>query len=328
MAHEHDHEHAHGHVHGHPHGDSGRRLLIALGLTLGFGVIEAIAGFWSGSLALLGDAGHMVTDSVSLGLAAIAERLSHRPASSRHSYGLQRSEVLAGLLNTLLMLALIVGLIVAAVQRLLDPRTIHGETVSIVAAIGLAINIFVAVMLSRGTQSLNMRGALLHVLGDLLGSIAALIAGLVIMVSGWTPIDPILSLAIAALILASTVRLLLETLHTLMEGVPSHLSLDAIGRAMAARPRVRAVHDLHLWSVSSHQVALSAHLVLEDLRYWEEVLADVSATLHDLGIDHLTLQPEPLTRPVRWMPRAAPKLPAAGGKKSLTSRRPGHGHAH
>ena len=316
MAHEHSHNDHHG------GNDSGVRLLVALGLTLAFGVIEAGAGWWSGSLALLGDAGHMVTDSLSLGLAAVAERLARRPASARHSYGLQRSEVLAGLVNTLLMLALIVALSVAAVQRLLAPQPIHGEAVTVVAGIGLAVNIFVALMLSRGEQSFNMRGALLHVLGDLLGSVAALIAGLVITFSGWTPIDPILSLCIAALILASTVRLLLETLHTLMEGVPQHLSLDEIGRAMAAHPKVQAVHDLHLWTVSSRQVALSAHLVVEDLRRWQEVLADVSATLHELGIDHVTLQPEPLLRPVHWAPRGS--MP----KKPIAPHRPGHRHHH
>jgi cobalt-zinc-cadmium efflux system protein len=149
-------------------------------------------------------------------------------------------------------------------------------------------------------------------------------------VSGWTPIDPILTLAIAALILASTIRLLLETLHTLMEGVPRHMSLDAIGQAIAAHPDVNAVHDLHLWTVSSRQVALSAHLVVEDLQRWQEVLADVSATLHELGIDHVTLQPEPLLRPVHWVPKdsAVHGSTEEGVQKSITPRRRGHKHPH
>ena len=289
--------------HTHDHGQSGAPLLAALALTLSFAVVEAGAGWWSGSLALLGDAGHMVTDSVSLGLAALAAWAYRKPASSRHSYGLQRTEVLMGLLNALLMLGVIVALTVAAIGRLLAPQAVHGGTVTVVAFIGLAINILVAWMLSHGERTVNTRGALLHVMGDLLGSVAALVSGLVISLTGWMAIDPILTLTIAALILASTIHLLLETLHTLMEGVPANFSLEAIGRAIAARPHVRSVHDLHLWTVSSRQVALSAHLVVDDLSEWQSVLADVSATLHQLGIAHLTLQPEPLLRQVRWIER-------------------------
>ena len=304
-AHAHHHD-PRGHDHQHPHrgpGGSLPRLLAALLLTLIFAAVEAGAGWWSGSLALLADAGHMATDSLSLGLAGLAAWLSVRPASARHSYGLQRAEVLMGLGNALLMLAVIVALCVAAVQRLLAPQAVNGGVVSAVAIVGLLINVVVAFMLARGEQTLNTRGALLHVLGDLLGSVAALVAGLVISVTGWTPIDPILTLYIALLILGSTARLLLEALHTLMEGVPRHLSLAAIGSAMAARAHVRSVHDLHLWSISSRQVALSAHLVIDDLGCWESVLADLSEVLRGLGIDHLTLQPVPLERRVKWVDR-------------------------
>jgi len=301
--HHHDGEHHHGLA-----GASGvlPRLLAALTLTLAFAAVEAGAGWWSGSLALLADAGHMATDSLSLALAGVAAWLATRPASPQHSYGLQRSEVLMGLANALLMLALIVALAVAAVHRLLQPHPVQGEVVSVVAVIGLLVNIVVAVMLVRGEQNFNTRGALLHVMGDLLGSVAALVAGLVIALTGWTPIDPILTLSIAALILGSTLRLLLDATNTLMEGVPRHLSLDAVGRAIAARPHVRSVHDLHLWTVSSRQVALSAHLVIDDLGCWEEVLADLEETLKALGIDHLTLQPVPLERRVKWVKREPP----------------------
>ena len=290
--------------HGHDHAVPALPgLLAALALTLGFAGVEAVAGWWSGSLALLADAGHMATDSLSLGLASFASWLATRPASARHSYGMQRAEVLMGLANALLMLALIVALAVAAVHRLLAPQAVAGEVVSIVAVIGLLVNIGVAWMLTRGEQNLNTRGALLHVIGDLLGSVAALVAGLVISLTGWTPIDPILTLTIAALILGSTLKLLADAVNTLMEAVPRHLSLDAIGHAIAARPHVRSVHDLHLWTVSSRQVALSAHLVIDDLDCWEEVLADLGATLRSLGIDHMTLQPVPLARPVQWHQR-------------------------
>ena len=299
----HPHHHHDGEHHEHRHGASGAlpRLLWALALTLVFAAVEAGAGWWSGSLALLADAGHMATDSLSLALAGLAAWIAARPASPRHSYGLQRSEVLMGLANALLMLALIVALAVAAVQRLLQPQPVQGEVVSVVAVIGLVVNIVVALMLARGEQNFNTRGALLHVVGDLLGSVAALVAGLVISLTGWTPIDPILTLSIAALILGSTLRLFFDAMNTLMEGVPRHLSLEGVGRVMAARAHVRSVHDLHLWTVSSRQVALSAHLVIDDLGCWEEVLADLEQTLGKLGINHLTLQPVPLKRRVQWV---------------------------
>ena len=305
-----DHSHSH-HAHAHTHTDhaTGTSLRWALALTFAFAGVEALAGWWSGSLALLGDAGHMATDSLSLGLAAFAAWLAKRPATHRHSYGMQRAEVLAGLINALLMLAVIVALAVASIQRLLVPQAVHGEAVAVVAVIGLIVNIVVALMLARGEQSFNVRGALLHVLGDLLGSVAALVAGIVIMLTGWTPIDPILTLTIAALILASTLRLLLETLHTLMEGVPRHLSLETVGSAIAARPGVSSVHDLHLWAISSSQVALSAHLVVEDMQRWEAILADVCAVLRELGVEHTTLQPEPVQRTVRWMAREGSMRP-------------------
>ncbi len=300
-----DSDHHHHHHGDHPHGATRAlpALVAALALTLAFAAIEAVAGWWSGSLALLADAGHMATDSLSLALAGFAAWLSARPASPRHSYGLQRSEVLMGLVNALLMLALIVALAVAAVHRLLAPQAVAGEVVSVVALLGLLVNLLVAWWLSRSEQSFNTRGALLHVIGDLLGSVAALVAGLVVSLTGWTPIDPILTLTIAALILGSTLRLLSDAMHTLMEGVPRHLSLEAIGRAIVARPHVCSVHDLHLWSVSSRQVALSAHLVIDDLGYWEEVLGDLEQTLKNLGISHLTLQPVPLERRVKWVKR-------------------------
>ncbi len=302
-----EHSH-HPHAHGHAHDAVGQRLWLALLLTLGYAAIEAAMGWWSGSLVLLGDSGHMLTDSIALGLAALASRFARWPASVRHSYGLQRIEVLTGLLNALLMLGVILALGVAAIQRLLAPIPVHGEAVSLVAFIGLMINIAVALMLAGGAQNFNTRAALLHVMGDLLGSLAAMLAGLVIAFTDWTPIDPILSLLIALLILASTLRLLHETLHTLMEGVPRHLSVADIGRGLLEQPGVVSVDDLHLWSLSSHQIALSAHLVIDDLEHWQDILPQVTNHLHAQGIQHLTLQPEPQHWPVRWNP-PQPKAP-------------------
>ena len=297
------HGHSHGHAHSHVHAGSGPRLFWALLLTLGFAVVEAVAGFWSGSLALLGDAGHMVTDSASLGLAAAAAWLAQRRPSHRHTYGYGRVETLAALLNVLFMVAVIVGISVAAVQRLLTPTAVDGPTVVLVAAIGLLVNLLVAWLLIHGEQTMNTRGALLHVFGDLLGSIAALVAGGVVMWTGWTGIDPLLSLLICLLMLASSLRLLREVLQALMEGVPPHLSTEEIGTLLAGVPGVVSVHDLHIWTLSSNRVALSAHLLVDAIEDWPQVLAAARHLLAGQGIAHLTLQPEPVRQAIRWRRR-------------------------
>jgi cobalt-zinc-cadmium efflux system protein len=292
--------------HSHSHHDhAGSRLIWALLLTLGFAAVEAVAGFWSGSLALLGDAGHMATDSASLALAAFAAWLSARPPSRRHTYGLGRVETLAALLNVLFMVLVVVGIAVAAVRRFLEPATINGQAVTLVAFVGLLINVGVAWLLVRGEQTLNTRGALLHVLGDLLGSVAALVAGAVIVFTGWTPIDPLLSLLIGLLVLGSSLRLLREVLLALLEGVPAHISVEQVGHALAFVPGVRSVHDLHIWTLSSNRIALSAHLVVESFERWTEVLDASKRVLRQQGIEHVTLQPEPAVHAVRWLPRAA-----------------------
>ena len=303
--HRHIHDHSHGHSHGHPHAhgaDSGPRLVWALALTLGFALIEAVAGFWSGSLALLGDAGHMVTDSASLGLAAFAAWLARRPPSLRHTYGLGRVETLAALVNVVFMVGVVVALSVAAIRRLQAPLPVDGATVTAVAICGLLVNVGVAWLLMRGEQTMNTRGALLHVIGDLLGSVGALIAGVGVMYTGWLPIDPLLSMLISLLVLISSVRLLREVMQALLEGVPEHLSTEEIGHALAALPGVRSVHDLHIWTLSSNRIALSAHLVVESLVLWPETLAEARQTLRLRGIVHVTLQPEPAAQPVLWQP--------------------------
>jgi cobalt-zinc-cadmium efflux system protein len=294
----------HDHTH-EPQAAAGQVLLWALALTLGFAVIEALAGWWSGSLALLSDAGHMVTDSASLGLAALAAWLARRPPSARHSYGLGRAEIVAALVNAVFMLAVIVTITVVAIQRLRVPQPISGESVTVVALLGLVVNIVVAWLLARGEKTMNTRAALLHVLGDLLGSIAALLSGIVIWATGWLPIDPLLSLAICVLILVSSLRLLREALHALMEGVPFDLSLNEIGAAMAGVAGVRSVHDLHIWTLSSNRTALSAHLVIDDLARWDGILRDVSSMLDErFEIEHVTLQPETTVRTLVRMPLA------------------------
>lgn len=300
--------HAHGHAH--PHGsDVGRRLFWALGLTLGFAIIEALAGFAADSLALLSDAGHIVTDSASLALAAFAAWLARRPPSLRHTYGLGRVETLAALLNVVFMVGIIVALTVAAIHRLQVPLPVDGATVTVVAVGGLLVNVGVAWLLLRGEQTLNTRGALLHVIGDLFGSVGALIAGIGVMYTGWQPIDPLLSLLIGGLVLFSSMRLLREVMLALLEGVPEHLSAEEIGHALAILPGVRSVHDLHIWTLSSNRIALSAHLVVESLACWPETLAGARDSLRQRGIVHVTLQPEPVAPMVPRRPRVGDDSP-------------------
>jgi cobalt-zinc-cadmium efflux system protein len=295
-----------GHDHGHPH--HGRRtgastlraLQIGLALTGGFAVVEAVGGVIAGSLALISDAGHMATDAASFVVALVAQHVARRPPSARASYGYARAETLAAFINALAMLALVVWIAVEAVARLLAPQPVAGGLVMIVALAGLAINVLVAALLMRAQHSVNARGAMLHVMGDILGSVAALVAGAVVAFTGWTPIDPILSIVVVLLILRSTIALLRESGGVLMEQVPSGVSYEAVGRALATLPGVTGVHDLHVWPMSAGRNALSAHVVLTDGDQWLTTLATAQRVLAvQFSIDHVTLQPS-------W-PAAAPQ---------------------
>lgn len=292
--HAHDHgTHAHHDHRAHVRGSAVNRLAWAVGLTAGYGLVELLSGWWFGSLALVSDAGHMFSDALALALALLAAWLSRRPAGARHSFGLARAEVVAAFVNGLAMLLVVVLIAVEAISRLLRPEPVTGPGVMVVAFVGLLLNLVLAYVISSGERTLNVRAALLHVTSDLLGSVAALAAGAVITFTGWNPIDPILSLVIAGLILVSTLSLLRETLHVLMEGVPHRIKLEEVGHALARVPGVRSVHDLHIWNISSGQVALSAHVELAGLEGWPVVLEDSRAILRErFGIDHVTLQPE------------------------------------
>jgi cobalt-zinc-cadmium efflux system protein len=314
----HDHSHAHHHAEAPP--DSRRILILAVILTFGYALVEGIGGWWAGSLALMSDAGHMVTDSAALALAAIAAALASRPPSKRHSYGLGRIETLAALFNSLFMVVVVAAISAEAVQRLLHPPAVRGVLVIWIALIGLLVNLGAAALLMRGRQSINVRAALLHVLGDLLGSVAALVSGVVILSTGWTPIDPLLSFFIVLLILISSLRLLREVLHTLLEGVPLHLDLEEIGRGMAGVKGVLSVHDLHIWSLSAETTALSAHIVMRRIDEWEPLLGRLRAVLAERhGIEHVTLQPETLETIV---PLPAPVRRDSAGQEAATGSRP------
>jgi cobalt-zinc-cadmium efflux system protein len=296
-------EHPSAHLHAHLDGDarhahfieqrSQKALGVALGLTLLFALVEVVTGFMSNSLALISDAGHMVTDAAALGLALLAQLIAKRPPSARHSFGFVRAEALAAFVNSLAMLCLVGWIIYEAAHRLARPEPVHGFTVLVVAAIGAAINIVVAWVLSRGDQNINTRAALVNVLGDLLGSLAAIVAGAVIYFTGWVRIDPLLSIFVSLLILKSTYGILRESYHFLMEGVPHHIDYLKVGADLARVPGVVSVHDLHVWDMSPGEPALIGHLEIRDLNEWPAVLRAVRAMLLDKhGIDHVTLQPE------------------------------------
>lgn len=268
-------------------------LLIALVLTLGFSGVEGAAAYFANSLALISDAGHMVTDAAALGLALLAQIISRRPPSPKHSFGFGRAEALAAFVNSIAMLALVVWIMVEAVSRFYDPHKVDGLTVTVVAAIGLLMNIVVAWVLSRDKKSVNTRAALVHVMGDLLGSVAALIAGVVIQLTAWMPIDAILSILVSLLILKSTISILRESYHFLMEGVPLHIDYLQVGSDLKKVSGVLAVHDLHVWEMTPSFPALIGHIEIEQMNEWPDIMARINAMLLDKhGIDHVTLQPE------------------------------------
>ncbi|MBU3621507.1 alpha/beta fold hydrolase [Polynucleobacter sp. CS-Odin-A6] len=280
--------------HGHSKEVSNQNLLlIALLLTLGFSGVEGAAAYFANSLALISDAGHMVTDAAALGLALLAQMISRRPPSPKHSFGFGRAEALAAFVNSIAMLALVFWIVIEAVSRFANPHQVDGFTVTVVAAIGLVMNIVVAWVLSRDKKSVNTRAALVHVMGDLLGSIAALAAGIVIQLTGWMPIDAILSILVSLLILKSTISILKESYHFLMEGVPLHIDYLQVGSDLKNVPGVLAVHDLHVWEMTPNFPALIGHIEIAQMSEWPHIMRLINTMLIDKhGIDHVTLQPE------------------------------------
>ncbi len=286
--------HIHQHDLPHRHGSQTElHLFWPVVLTLGFAFVEAMGGWFTHSLALLGDAGHMFSDSAALALAWFAAWIAQKPASKHHTYGLARVEVLVALINGAVMLLIIAGIVFEAVQRIQDPHPVQGGQVMLIAFLGLVVNLIVAHWLHKAEKNINSRAAMLHVLGDLLGSVAALAAGAVIYYTGWLPIDPILSVFICVLLLASTINLLREAIHVLMEGTPHNIDTDAVESAMQGVAGVASVHDIHIWTLASGVVALTAHVQLLDLHGWMNVLPRMREMLDEsFGINHVTLQPE------------------------------------
>lgn len=296
-AHSHDHAHDHDHS-GHSHAPqvsagNERAVLIGLMLTGTFMIAEVIGGVLSGSLALIADAGHMLTDTVALFLAWLGFRLGRRPADARRSFGYSRLEVLAGLINALTLFALVGWIAYEAVQRFLEPHEVLAGPMFVVAVLGLLVNLTVFWVLSRAdADHVNIKGALLHVLGDLLGSVGAIAAAIIIWLTGWMPIDPILSVLVSLLILRSAWALLMRTFNILMEGAPDGFEPDRLQANLAAAiPGLAGVGHLHVWSLSSGQTMATLEIRLEPGADPAAITQAVRRTLlEDHGVNHATIE--------------------------------------
>jgi cobalt-zinc-cadmium efflux system protein len=269
------------------------RLSLVLALTLLFMIVEAVGGWLSGSLALLADAGHMLTDGGALGLTLLSAGIALRPASHSKTYGYQRWEILAALINGAALFGIAAWVVVEAIQRIQHPEPIRAGLFLVVAAGGLLVNLIsLAILHGIRDGNLNTRAAYLHVLGDALGSVGALAAAAIIATTGWTPADPIVSILLALLILVGAWRLVRESTDILLESVPSHVSMTEVHRRILAVSGVTAVHDLHVWGVTSDLVAMSGHAIVPDLGQHPEVLERIRSEMGRLGIGHVTIQLE------------------------------------
>ncbi len=295
-----DHTHTHSEKeHDHDHAptvslSNERRVFWVMVLTGGFMVVEAVGGILSGSLALLADAGHMLTDTAALALAWFAFRIGNRPADPKRSFGYHRFQILAAFANGLTLFAIAGWIIIEAVRRLLDPSEIHGVSMIAVAAIGLLVNIIGFWIMSRGEkENLNIRSAALHVMGDLLGSIAAIIAAGIILLTGWLPIDPILSVLVALLILRSAWAIIKQSSHILLQGTPEGLDPARIGAALGDIDGVSDVHDVHAWSLTNERPIVTLHTVLDETADYNSTLQKINSVLKEkFGIEHATIQME------------------------------------
>jgi cobalt-zinc-cadmium efflux system protein len=269
-------------------------LVTTLVLTAAFLVVELVAALWTGSLALLADAGHMLTDAGGLALALFATWVAARPPTPAKTYGYYRAEILAAVVNALVLLIVAGGILVESYRRIWAPSDVRGGPMLIVAVIGLAVNAVCAWLLHRGAaDSLNVRAAYLEVLNDALSSVAVILAAAVVLATGWTVADPVASGAIALFIVPRTWRLLRQAVNILLEGTPAHLELGEIEEAMVRVSGVRRVHDLHVWTLTSGREAMSAHVVVDDVRESERLLEALHGLLHShFGIDHTTIQLE------------------------------------
>jgi cobalt-zinc-cadmium efflux system protein len=292
MAHAHGHEHAHDHAHAH-HANRGR-LTAVLALTFLFLVVEVGAGLLTGSLALLADAGHMLTDVGGLVLALLATKLAERPASPRRTFGYHRAEVLAALTNAFLLIGVAGYILIEAWHRFSEPQAVPSGTVLVVATIGLLVNVVGALTLRAGAEtSLNLKGAYNEVVADALSSVGVIVGAVVMGLTGWSRVDTFVAVAIALFVLPRTWGLLRETLHVLLEGTPREVDMKALRTAMEDVPGVKTVHDLHVWTLTSGVHALSAHAILQDGATHGQVLGELRTRVTTgFPITHMTVQLE------------------------------------
>ena len=273
-----------------------RRLLIALAITALMTVVELVGGVLSNSLALLGDAGHMFTDTLALGLSVVALTLAKRPASQTRTYGFHRAEVLAALTNGTILVLICGFIFYESYQRLVSPPEVRGSLMLVVAAIGFLANLIgILILRSASRDNLNVKGAFLHMWGDTISSIGVIVASVIILVTGWTMVDPIISIFIGLLILRGAISLVLESSDILLEAVPKHLDVPQISSALKEIEGIRDVHDLHLWTITSGIYALSCHLLIEDrmVSSSSHIVEEVNQALSQkFGIGHSTLQLE------------------------------------
>ena len=290
----HDHAHGHGHAHAHHgHGASVRALRIALVLTAAFLVAEVVGGFLANSLALLADAGHMFTDVAALGLSLFVAWFSQRPETPQKTYGYLRWEILAAFLNGATLLLVSAGIVWEAILRLRSPEPIGSGLMLAVGVAGGVVNLVCAWVLHPPSHAgLNHRGAYLHVLGDLLGSVAAVAAALIVRYTGLTVADPIASIVMTLLIVRGAWRLVHESVDVLLEATPAHISLPAVRAQLEAIPGVEIVHDLHVWTVTSGVVAMSAHAIVREPERQQHVLEHILDAMRLFGIEHVTIQLE------------------------------------
>ena len=292
------------HTHGSMHK---RRLLAVFGLTAGFLVIEAAAGLWTGSLSLLADATHMLVDAGGILLSLLAVWFAERPATPAKTYGYYRVEILAALVNGVVLCVMAIAILVATYERMWQPPVVPGGPILAVAVLGLAVNLSSLALLHAGAHaSLNVRSAYLEVLGDALSSAIVISAGAVILLTGWVWVDLVAGALIAVFILPRTWALLRQAVNILLEGAPAHLDVREIEDAMAAAPAVRRVHDLHVWTLTSGREAMSAHVVVEAGAPGDKILEALHLILHArFGIDHTTIQIETEPAPLLQItPRA------------------------
>ena len=291
----HGHDHAH---HNHTHGANKKTLTIAFFIISAFMILEVIGGVLTNSLALLSDAGHMLSDAISLGVGVLAFKLGEKVASYSKTYGYKRFEILAAVFNGVTLVIIALFIFYEAIERFANPPEVASTGMLTIAIVGLLVNILVAWIIMRGgdtKENLNLRAAFLHVIGDMLGSVGAIVAALLIMLFGWGWVDPLASVIVALLVLVSGYRVTKDSIHVLMEGTPSNIKIEEIIETLKSTQGVVDIHDLHLWSITSGQNALSCHVVVDEhvtLQESQQILKSIEHELAHLGISHVTVQIE------------------------------------